>query len=65
MGIRINTDDLLNVLAQEIQWSKDHINDPDMGLNKEFAKGFIDGLEQAKYIIKKLEGNKNCSSSCG
>ena len=65
MGIRINTDDLLNVLDQEIKWSKDHVDDSGFNLTKEFAKGFIEGLEQARYIVTKLDSKKNCSSSCG
>ena len=47
----INSDDLAQLIDQEIRWC---IDNPDKALHKEYQKGFINGLIQAKYLLGQL-----------
>ena len=46
----MNKKDLINLINYEILWCEKH---PDKTIHKEYQKGFIKGLIQAKYLIVK------------
>lgn len=51
--------EIVNLLKAEIDWCKDNIDDEATGYNqninrKDFKEGFIQGLEQAIRLIKKV-----------
>ena len=43
--------DIMQILDKEIIWCEKH---PDNTFHKEYRKGFINGLIQAKYLISEL-----------
>jgi len=46
-----NIETLIQAINQEILWC---IDNPDRTYHKEYRKGFINGLVQAKYIITEI-----------
>ena len=51
---------VIEILNKEIKWCNEH---PDKAFHKEYRKGFINGLIQAKYLI--VEFNKSLKESEG
>jgi hypothetical protein len=49
---RISADKALTLVEQEIAWSKEHKGESAESID--FEKGFIKGLEQAKFFINKI-----------
>ena len=46
--MKLKLKDIMQILDDEIRWCDDH---PDKAFHKEYRKGFINGLIQAKYLI--------------
>jgi len=49
-------DGLSQALDQEIKWSKDNKDSYD--ISKEYYKGFVKGLEQARILFNQIGGDK-------
>lgn len=49
---RISADKVLSLVEQEIKWCNEHKGDS--AESEDFEKGFVKGLEQAKFFINKV-----------
>ena len=49
---KLNLRDIIQVIDEELKWCLKH---PDKAFHKEYRKGFMNGLIQAKYLIGSLE----------
>ena len=48
----LEVNDIMQMLNKEIKWCN---GNPDKAFHREYRKGFINGLIQAKYLISELE----------
>ena len=47
--MKLKVKEIMQILDNEIEWCNEN---PDKAFHKEYRKGFINGLIQAKYIIQ-------------
>ena len=53
----MNMNDIIKLIDQQIQWCADNPEYRD--ITKSYHQGFINGLDEAKYLIWKLNESKN------
>ncbi len=55
--MNINISDIIKLIDRQIRWCGDNPEFSD--INKSYQQGFVNGLDEAKYLIWKLNKSKN------